>query len=253
MASASDASSPTGAPSSDSSAAASPSFYRITDGRVWITPPSDAQLTWILEQLGRPEIARALGWERSIGSEIYSGYIEETVLLLPFGRFGRDEASAVGFVMLMRPDLSFRKWTVNVAVPRPGHRDGFTALAALDAMCHLVFDLRGDEGLEWLIEPSNRASMALPKRLGYAVLERVEREGTTYDRFAIGREQWQARQARASRRRPLAYDVAPVPLEAVAHSAIMRAVRGWPKPSGSSSPTLWRRIKGLRRFLRRGR
>ncbi|MEL7367487.1 MAG: GNAT family N-acetyltransferase [Myxococcota bacterium] len=234
-------------PPSPAAAASSLSFVHITDGRVRIGPPNDDALAWVLEHLSRPEIAQALGWETSIGAEIYSGYIDETVLLLPFSR---GDAPPVGFVMLMRPDLSVRTWTVNVAVPQPGHRDGFTALAALDAMCHLVFDLRGDDGLEWLIEPSNRASQALPKRLGYPRIEQIERQGTRYDRFAIELDGWQARQQRvAARGRPLAYDVQPVPLEAVAHSAIIRAVRGRavspPTPSASLLQRVGRRVARL--------
>lgn len=199
-------------------------MHRVLGRRVQLGPPSDEDLEWILAALRRPEVWRALGWSDGIGKEIYTGYIEDTVLLLPFTRPAGDR---VGFVLLMRDSTAHRVWSVNVVVPDPRSRNGFTTLAALDALTHLVFDVREDAGLVWLIEPSNGASRVLPKRLGYEQLGDVVRGGTLYHRYGITRAEWDARKARlAEAQRPLAYAVEPVPWSEVAHGRIIRAVRG---------------------------
>ena len=198
-------------------------FAEVSSDRVVLGPPSDDDLTWILEHLSDPDIARALGWEDRPGAEVYSGYIEDTALLMPF----RDAAGRrVGFIMLVRPDRETRTWTVNIAVPHAALRNGFTALAALDALCHLVFDVREDAGLAWMIAPDNLASKVLPKRLGYPKLDDVVQDGVTFERYGIDRSAWQARQARVARKgRKLEYSVRTVGLEDVAHGAVIRAVR----------------------------
>ena len=187
-------------------------------------PPADADLSWVLDQLKNPDIARALGWDGEVGAEVYSGYIEETVLLLPFFNAKNER---IGFIMLMRPDTSVRAWTVNIVVPEPARRNGFTALAALDGLCHLVFEQRKDEELQWLIEPSNQASQVLPKRLGYPKRGTIERAGVLYDAYAIGPDAWRDRLDRlAGRGRRPEFTTEAVPLTEVAHGAVIRAVRG---------------------------
>ena len=214
-------------------------FIRVLTDRVSVGPPNDADLEWIFAQLQRPDIATALGWDGPPGSEVYTGYIDETVLLLPFFR----GACRVGFIMLVRPDQQCRLWSVHIAVPELKRRDGFTALASLDAMCHLIFDVRGDTGLEWFIEPDNRASQVLPKRLGYPKTGEVVRGGKTYTRYEIGREHWVARQQRIQARgRKPEFQVQPVSAEHVAHSTVMRAVRGR-DPAGPSAPSMWTRFR----------
>ena len=217
----------------------------VSSGRVTIGPPTQDDLDWIMGHLADPAVATTLGWDGPVGSEIYSGYVEETVLLLPFS--GRGSRS--GFIMLMRPDVGTRVWTVNIVVPSRDRRDGFTAIAALDVMCHLVFDIRQDEGLEWYIEPGNLASKVLPKRLGYPKIDEVVRDGTTYERYGIRRPQWEDRQRRVERRgRAFSFAVADVPDAQVAHAAVIRAVRGG-RPTADPAPSMSTRLKrwlGLR-------
>lgn len=207
-------------------------MHRVVGSRASLGPPNDADLDWILRTLRRPEVARALGWSEGVGAEIYSGHIEGTALLLPFWNASGDR---VGFILLMRSEPTARVWTVNIVVPEVHRRNGFTALAALDALCHLVFDVRGDERLVWLIEPSNGASKVLPRRLGYPKVDEVVRDGTTYERYGIGPEQWRIRRDRLARTgRDETYAVEDVPLSEVAHGRIIAAVRGQ-KPAAPMS------------------
>lgn len=199
-------------------------MHRVRSRRVSLGPPHDEDLDWILTSLRRPDVFRALGWADGVGSEIYTGYIEDTALLLPFWNA---EGVRVGFVLLMRDSTEHRVWSVNVVVPDPKLRNGFTTLAALDALTHLVFDVRHDDGLVWLIEPDNGASRVLPKRLGYEELGEIVRGGTTYCRYGIRAADWNLRRARlAGSKRGLAYEVEEVPWYEVAHGRIIRAVRG---------------------------
>ena len=192
-----------------------------------------------MDILRKPDITRALGWEQGTGAEIYTGYIEDRVLLLPFRPVQNRERS--GFIMLMRPTTEERTWSVNIVVPERTQRNGFTALAALDAMCHLIFDVRKDKELVWRIEPSNGASRVLPRRLGYPKREDVTIEGTLYEQYGIGREAWEARQSRIARSgTPFAFEVEPVPSEEIAHNRIIAAIRSRPAPAAS----WWQRLFG---------
>lgn len=199
-------------------------MHRVRSSRIDIGPPRESDLDWLMGQLGRPDVASALGWADGVGAEVYGGYIDGSVLLLPF-RDGSGER--VGFVLLMQAQPAPVVWSVNVVVPEPSRRNGFTALAALDAMSHLVFDIRREAGLVWLIEPGNGASRVLPRRLGYPKQGELVRGGTTYERYGIGLPEWTARKSRlADRGRPLDYEVSVVPLAEVAHGRVIGAVRG---------------------------
>lgn len=193
-------------------------MFRVIGRRVSLGPPNDADLEWIMASLGDPKIARALGYRECVGSEIYTGYVEDKVLLLPYRN---KDGERVGFIMTMRPDTTREVWTVNVAVPELNRRNGFTTIVALDALTALLFDVRGSERIEWLIEPGNGASRVLPKRLGYAKIEDVVREGTTYGRYAIDERDWASRKERLG----LEFEVEPVPLAEVAHGRVIAAIR----------------------------
>lgn len=207
---------------------------RVSSERIQLGPPSNEDLGWIMSELRRPEISRALGWENGIGAEVYGGYVEGTVLLLPFSNRVRER---VGFIMLMRPSLSVRAWSVNIVVPDPVRRNAFTALAACDALGHLVFDVRGDVGLVWRIEPSNGASIALPKRLGCVKCGDVIQDGTTYEQYVVDQADWAAHQARLRARRSLpTYTVEEVPLTEVGHGRILAVVRSRSGEQCLSSP-----------------
>ncbi len=196
-------------------------MHRVVGARVTLGPPNDDDLTWIMDALARPDVWSALGWSDGIGSEVYGGYIEGTVLLLPFWNAQKER---VGFILLMRETTDSGEWAVHIVVPDKNKRNGFTAIAACDALCHLVFIMRNERGLFWLIEPSNGASKVLPKRLGYKKLDEIDRDGTRYERFIIGPEDWERRKTR----RKLDFEGHDVPLSEVGHGRIIQAVRARP-------------------------
>ena len=194
---------------------------RVSSDRIRLGPPADDDLDWILGELRDPETARTLGWMNGIGSEIYTGYVEGTALLLPFWNRAHER---IGFFMLRRPDLRVRTWSVFVVVPKPSHRNAFSALAACDALCYMVFDVQHDDGLIWRIEPENGASLALPKRLGYPKHTDIAVEGTLYCEFCIGPADWVARKERLGQRVPK-FRATSVPLAEVAHGRILEVIR----------------------------
>lgn len=171
--------------------------YGIQRRGIYLCPPSEADVTWFLEQFDIPEIWEMFGLDTPGRFKILrlyrSGDLVVGILHTVSPR------KRIGFVVMFPPDKGRDYWEFGYAIPDPNDRDGFSAMYSTDAMAHYMFDHLGVEAMGWRTRSDNRAADAIIRRLGYQPQEERILEGHQYTFYRLDREGWARRKAKLDR------------------------------------------------------
>jgi RimJ/RimL family protein N-acetyltransferase len=159
---------------------------------IYLAPPSDQDLDWLLESgegidLG-PFADRTLIAKARDAEKLVVGIIHRT-----------RTRERIGWVLVF-PPMNTDFWELVFAIPNRKHRDGFSALYAIDAMCSYMFDHRGIEAGGCRIREDNHASYAIASRIGLQPIELKNIAGKVTAVYRFDKNAWQRRRAELERR-----------------------------------------------------
>ncbi len=168
--------------------------YGIQRRGIYLVPPDDDDLGWMLAQFEDEEVWRNFGFEGSGRLAMLRAFRRgETVTGIL--RRTHDRAR-IGFVVMFPPDEHRDYWEFSYAIPEVADRDAFSALSSTDAMAHYMFEHLGVEAMGWRVRADNRAAHAVVRRLGYQPFEDRVLGGHAYTFYRLSRAGWAKRRAK---------------------------------------------------------
>ena len=171
--------------------------FAVQRRHILLAPPDEAEATWICEQADREDIWQAFGYDEPGGDRLRQAIASGNVIC---GLIRRDDGRRVGFSCLYPPTDELLFWEYIYAIPAARDRDAFSAIYANDAMCFYAFDWLMVDSIGWRLYPDNRAARAIVERMGFAPLDGPAGEALGCELYALGREQWSARQTKIETR-----------------------------------------------------
>ena len=157
-----------------------------------LAPPEDQDLDWLLDSghgvdLG-PFADRALLAKAREANQLVVGIIHRS-----------KTRERIGWVLVF-PPMGTDFWELVFAIPDRKHRDGFSALYAIDAMCCYMFEHRGVDAGGCRIREDNHASYAIASRLGLRPIELKNIAGKVTAVYRLDKNSWLQRRAELERR-----------------------------------------------------
>lgn len=168
--------------------------YGIQRRGIYLVPPDDDDLGWMLARFEDEEVWRNFGFEGSGRLAMLRAFRRgETVT----GILRRvHDRARIGFVVMFPPDEHRDYWEFSYAIPEVADRDAFSALSSTDAMAHYMFEHLGVEAMGWRVRADNRAAHAVVRRLGYQPFEDRVLGGHAYTFYRLSRAGWERRRAK---------------------------------------------------------
>lgn len=139
--------------------------YGIQRRHIYLVPAEPEDLDYLFDAFLSREVWEMFGFEgpaKALMKERHAeGNLIVAIIKLVEGR------RRIGFGVCYPPPLFMRQWEYGLVIPEPKDRDGFSAIAASDAMTHYLFDHLQLEVAFWRIRADNGPSNAIARRMGY--------------------------------------------------------------------------------------
>lgn len=161
--------------------------------QVRVDPADDADLMWIFQQFDDPDTWQTFGYAGPAMAEAMTNYLSKTMVLGVVRKI--DSAERAGFIVMFAPHEGQRGWEFGFVIDRKA-RDGFTAIAAVDAMTYAMFELGNVEAITFRIRDENRRCRAVVTRLGYRATHVVTGDDGVFHHFEVDRTIWHERLSR---------------------------------------------------------
>jgi len=158
---------------------------------VLVEPADDADVRWILEQFDREDTWKTFGYDGPAMGRAMWIYLEQQLILGVIKR-GHER---LGFCVLFPPQAGGKAWEFGYVVTERRARDAFTALHAVDAISHYLFDLIKVEAVSFRVRDENKASLAVISRLGYRPFKAIESKEGKFHYFEVDQAKWAERRA----------------------------------------------------------
>jgi RimJ/RimL family protein N-acetyltransferase len=168
--------------------------YGIQRRTIYLVPPRDGELEWILDQFDKKEVWSMFGYEGPSRDRMVKSHREGNLVIGVIKRI--ETRRAIGFVVCFPPTDFLKAWEFGVVIPDEKERDLYSAMHASDAITHYMFDHCRIERGAWRIREDNAAPFALAKRMGYTPYATYDIGGSRYTFFRMNKERWEERYQR---------------------------------------------------------
>ncbi len=171
--------------------------YGIQRRSIYLIPPDDDALTWLLDQFEVEEVWQMFGFSGPGRMRVLRAFRNGELVTGMIHR--ASDQQRIGFVVMFAPTDVFDFWEFGYAIPDVRDRDAFSALNATDAMAHYMFEHLRVDAMGWRTRADNRAADAVVRRLGYKAYDSWEVDGHMYTFYRLDPEGWAKRRARLDR------------------------------------------------------